>query len=259
MRFTKMNGIGNDYIFIDATDGESRVFSRERTVELCDRHFGIGGDGIVYIVKGAKARYGMKIFNADGSKAEMCGNALRCVAKYLRDRKGAGQKLEIETDAGLKTAEVRSDGKVVSCLGFAKGDFAPVKIFTDTEITGYKVSVGNPHFVIFCDDIEYMVAKYGKIISENAEFPNGTNVEFVRADIGNNRLHMRVYERGTGETLACGTGAAAVYETAFRAGFVGENAVIVLKGGELYLARDKGGEIIVTGNADYNFDGETAG
>lgn len=255
MNFTKMNGLGNDYIFIDGDKNQCN-FSRERIRRLCDRNYGIGGDGIIVVNKCHCADFSMKIFNSDGSDAEMCGNALRCLVKYvifnhLTDK----MNLTVSTKAGIRRASFRCDGQIDANMGNAK-------IFPSTTINGvegYIVDVGNPHFVIpVREKLDATFEKYAKSLSDNTTFfPNKTNVEVVAFDKISNKATMRVWERGAGETLACGTGASAVFAVGCMLGQLKENAELTLRGGKLLFRHDEKGEIIATGDAEINYIGTT--
>ncbi len=258
MRFTKMNGLGNDYIFLDGTK-ELPTLSRGDIIKLCDRNFGIGGDGVVVVTKSDKADLKMIIYNSDGSTAEMCGNALRCLAKYAYNNGITSDKyLKIETGGGMRFAKINSDGTVTANMRKPFSDFNLTKIPLETVIQGYKVNAGNPHFVVFCSSIDSLFDICGAKLSENTTyFPERTNVEFAKLSSSDNFAMVRVYERGSGETLACGTGATAVFEAAHHFGYLKDNAAIKLKGGTLYCSHNSKGEVLVTGDAEFNFTGET--
>lgn len=258
MHFTKMNGLGNDYIFIDCTE-KTVEFGPKQIVALCDRHFGIGGDGIVMITKSQSADFGMTIYNSDGSRAEMCGNALRCLAKFAYNNKLTREKyLKIETDGGMRFVKINSDGTVTANMRKPKSDFEPTIVRLDTSIQGYKVNTGNPHFVVFCTSFDEYFDEYAERLSNKTDvFPAKTNVEFVKVFPSDNKAVVRVYERGSGETLACGTGATAVFETAYKFGYLKDNATVVLKGGNLSLTHNSKGEVLVTGDAKFNYEGRT--
>ena len=242
MRFFKMNGLSNDYIFIDQEQFSGR--SPDLNIPfLCDRHKGIGSDGVVLFKKIDTYALSMKIFNVDGTEAEMCGNALRCL---IRHQNAIGKRVTVQTKAGIRSGVY--DGNAVS-INLGK----PVSYDTDFRnivinhkiYCGKKVNVGNPHFVIEKPYDETLA----KSISECKEyFPYRTNVEFItKSDDGYN---VRVYERGCGETLACGTGAAAVLVAS------GKNETVIhLLGGTLVCIKENE-EIIQIGSAEYNFEGE---
>ncbi len=273
MKFTKMHGCGNDYIYISCLTEE--VSSPELlSVKLSDRHFGIGGDGLVLICKSDIADAKMRMFNADGSEGKMCGNAIRCVAKYLYDN-GIVRKenLTIETLSGIKKLKLFTEnGKVTSvCVDMGKAEFAPDRIPVllegdriinqEVEIGNGKyritcVSMGNPHCVVFCDDVDEIdIEKTGPEFENAPIFPERVNTEFIKV-IDRNTLKMRVWERGSGETLACGTGACAAAVAAVENGFCpkGEEIRVILKGGDLSV-RYTNETVYMTGSAEKVFDG----
>lgn len=268
MKFTKMNGLGNDYVFV-YTESESIDNLGKAAKILSDRHKGVGGDGLVLIGKTSDADFSMRIFNSDGSEGEMCGNALRCVGKYAYE-KGLTDKTEltVKTLSGVKKLKLITDGnKVVSVganIGKAtlghkhNGEFVRRIEACGKIYQCYCVSVGNPHCVVYVGQYNEDTMKVGKALSENTRyFPERTNVEFVLIDSQRDTLTMRVYERGSGETLACGTGAAAAFYTSNRLRLVDESATVRLLGGNLRCELSSTGEIIQTGTADFNFEGET--
>ncbi len=211
MHFTKMHGLGNDYLYVY---GEVPADIAELSMRLSDRHFGAGSDGMIYIGPSEVADFTMRIFNADGSEAMMCGNGIRCVGKYVYD-KGLTDKttLAIETLSGIKQLGLQVEGGVVSAATVDMGTTMVGEDLTlsvgETEFTCTPVSVGNPHAVIFIDDAEQApVAMVGPLIEHHEAFPGGVNVEFVQV-ISERELRMRVWERGSGITMACGTGACA--------------------------------------------------
>ena len=211
MHFTKMHGLGNDYLYVY---GEVPSNIEELSTKLSERHFGAGSDGMIYISPSAIADFKMRIFNADGSEAKMCGNGIRCVGKYVYDKGYTDKKnLTVETLSGIKTLELGvSFGKVKS-VTVDMGQAVPAEDMTlniDGEtVVLTPVSVGNPHAVIFVDDIEKApLTTLGPKIEHHEAFSDGVNVEFVQV-LGNSELRMRVWERGSGVTMACGTGACA--------------------------------------------------
>ena len=270
--FVKMHGAGNDYIYIDLMKNKYDLdFSRLATY-IADRHFGVGGDGLVLIMKGSKADYRMRMFNIDGSEAEMCGNAIRCVAKYLFDYGyKEGDEVDIETLAGikkLKVLELDGEGKVKKVrvnMGrpTLEGEKIPINIdgapVVDVEILGYQgtaVSMGNPHIVFFVDEIsDKMVLQDGPEIEKHKLFPKKTNVEFVKV-LDKQNLEMRVWERGSGETLACGTGACATGVAAVLNGLTERKVNVHALGGILTVEWDENsGEVFLSGPAEEVFKG----
>ena len=260
MHFTKMHGLGNDYLYVYGEVPENIV---ELSRKLSDRHFGAGSDGMIYIAPSEKADFSMRIFNADGSEALMCGNGIRCVGKYVYD-KGYTEKtrLSVETLSGIKTLDMQtSGGKVKSVtvdMGKAlAGEDKELQV-GGTRITGVPVSVGNPHFVIFTDDIDSVPLELlGPKIEHYEAFPGGVNVEFVQV-LGDGKLRMRVWERGSGITMACGTGACASAAAAVKKGFIraDETAALVLDGGTLKSRVDSDGQVKMTGPAESIYEGE---
>lgn len=263
IHFTKMHGLGNDYIYVN-TDEYPIENPEEASIRWSRYHTGIGSDGLVLISRSEVADFKMRIFNADGSEAMMCGNASRCIGKYVYE-KGLTDKTEVtlETLSGIKTLRLQTSP--LSPLPNERGIVESVTVnmggyrHEPIEVQGYKgtaVNVGNPHVVIFVEDIEKIdVAKDGYAIEHDAMFPDRTNVEFVQV-IGDGQLRMRVWERGSGITQACGTGACAtaVAATVLMNGVNGEWH-IVMDGGALDI-EVKDGQILMTGPAAFVFEGE---
>ncbi len=272
LNFTKMHGLGNDYIYFygDVENPE------ELAVKLSDRHFGVGGDGIVLILPSDKADFRMRMFNADGSEGKMCGNATRCIGKYVYD-KGYTDKTEItlETLSGIKHLKLTvTDGKVtLVSVNMGNPILTPSEIPVNLEgenivdrkikVEGKEyavtcVSMGNPHCVIFgdIDPIDIDLPKIGPVFENLEIFPDRINTEFVKV-LGKNTLKMRVWERGSGETLACGTGACAVGVSAVLNGFAERNEDITVKllGGDLIINYDNDGTVWMTGPAEFVFEG----
>ena len=277
MKFTKMHGCGNDYIYIDCFK-ETVTNESELAVKLSDRHFGIGGDGIILIKKGVKADFEMVMYNADGSRAEMCGNAIRCVAKYVFDNGYTNEtSFSIESMGAVKYIDVAvEDGKVVSArvdMGapILKSCDVPVNsdkdkiinekiICADREFNMTCVSMGNPHAVMFIDEhpIDFDLNYYGAKFECNTDvFPNRVNAEFAKV-IDRKNIEMRVYERGTGETLACGTGTCATVVAAILNGYVDNDVTVHLIGGDLQIqwSGNENDSVFMTGPATYVFTGE---
>jgi len=261
MHFTKMQGLGNDYVYLDCTQGEPDDLPK-LAVEMADRHFGVGSDGLICVCSSEKADFRMKMFNADGSEGEMCGNGIRCVGKFVYD-KGLTEKrtVTIETLAGIKTLELTVEGREVIA---ATVDMGAPEIFEmrQLEIQGKKyeiqpVSMGNPHAVTFLNGIETLeLTAIGPLFENHPSFPNRTNTEFVEV-ISPTQLKMRVWERGSGETLACGTGACAVLVAAVLAEKAERSAVVQLLGGDLSIRWDReDGHVYMTGPAVTVFEGE---
>jgi len=268
--FTKMQGIGNDFIVIDCRSGMPGKGDRElasMSRRLCDRRFGIGADQILLLDNSGKADFRMRIFNADGSEVEMCGNGIRCCAKYIWDRQLSEKHvLEIETAAGIIRPEKIGDlVKVDMGSPVLEGRQIPVDldglvqdyplIIEDKTFNITCVSMGNPHAVIFVDDVDsFDVQRYGPRIETHTLFPRKVNVEFAQV-LDPQTVRMRVWERGAGETMACGTGASAVAVAANLKGMVQKKVTIRLLGGDLLIELDEGGHVYMTGPAEEVFEG----
>lgn len=254
-----MQGLGNDYLYIY---GEAPLNVSELAVKYSDRHFGVGSDGLIYISPSKVADFKMRIFNADGSEAKMCGNGIRCVGKYVYE-KGYTDKTEltIETLSGIKTLNLSAIyGKVKTVtvdMGKAVVSGDMLLRAADKEFTVTPVSVGNPHIVIFVSGVEnFPIDVYGKILGKHENFTDGVNVEF--AEVKDGYIRMRVWERGSGITLACGTGACATVSAAVKKGFVkaDEFTTVKLDGGELKI-KYSDEKVIMTGSAEFVAEGET--
>ena len=275
MRFTKMQGAGNDYVYVNCM--VERVNNPEQlAITVSNRNFGIGSDGLVLICPSEVADFRMRMFNADGSESQMCGNASRCVGKYVYE-KGLTSKecISLETLAGIKYLNLAvKDGKVETItvdMGIPelKPEKIPVKaagdmfVNRDVDINGHVlkmtcVSMGNPHAVIFVEDMDEIdIPSVGKMIENHCLFPEKTNVEFVQA-LQDDRFKMRVWERGAGETLACGTGACAALVAAILSGCTKQQqATIQLRGGNLDIQWDaETKHVFMTGGAIMVFEGE---
>jgi diaminopimelate epimerase len=271
--FTKMEGLGNDYVYIDSTEEDIRLTSKE-IAHISNRNFGVGSDGVIFIRKSPLADFKMDMYNSDGSYSEMCGNGIRCVGKYIYD-KGLTTKLNpiIETGKGLLELSLFLEQGRVNMVRVNMGNpiLKPAQIpvnvpeadsFTHTiQADGYTldfipVSMGNPHAVIFVDNADaFPVETIGPIIENHPLFPKRVNVEFV-SKIGENHFFQRTWERGAGETLACGTGACAVAVAANLQGEAGKQVQIDLKGGTLNIEWSSTGDIFMTGPAKFTFEGE---
>ncbi len=276
MKFTKMHGTGNDYVYVDLWT-ESVQDAVSAAIEVSHRHFGIGADGLILVAKSEQPGFAgrMIMYNADGSRGKMCGNGLRCVAKFLFDRKRTpGTEFDLETDAGPRHAVVfpGPDGRAERVrLSMGAPIFAPAEIpcgfpgeravdiplEVDGKVwRGTAVGMGNPHFVIFVDDVDsFPVEAVGKRIETHPLFPERVNVEFVQV-VGKDHLRQRTWERGSGETWACGTGASAVSVAAQLTGRAGSSVEIDLLGGRLSLSWDGAeGPVFMTGDAVEVFSG----
>ena len=261
LRFTKMHGCGNDYIYVNMMEN-TIADSHTVAIALSDRHKGIGSDGLVLIDRSPvpEADYAMRIFNADGSEAMMCGNASRCIGKYLYER-GLTDKTEIRllTLSGVKTLQLHLSGGIVEAVTVDMGE----PVFEDesqflagrSQGRGSFVSMGNPHYVIFTDDV-HQVAETGRTLEHHPAFPQRCNIEFacVQAD---GSIRTRVWERGSGITQACGTGACATAVAACLTGRAGRTSDIVMDGGTLHIEwREADNHVYMTGPAAFVFDGE---
>lgn len=274
MEFTKMHGLGNDFIVVA---GEPRLPDNapELAVKLCSRFFGIGADGLVYILPSEKADFMMRIVNSDGSEAEQCGNAIRCVAKYVYDHgMTAGSEITVETiGAGVQKVQLYVQGGKVATVRVDMGEPVlqgaqiPMTIDSETvidhpiEVDGrtFKftaVSMGNPHCVIYVDDaVNFDLAAWGPKLETHPLFPRRTNVEFVTVKT-RGYSDMRVWERGAGPTLACGTGACATLVSSVLNGLADRQGTVSLKGGDLYIEWDEAdNHVYMTGPAEEVFKG----
>ena len=261
--FIKMHGIGNDYIYIDALRGETPDYLKEEFLpdlsrKISDRHFGVGSDGLILILPSDIADFRMRIFNADGSEAKMCGNGVRCVGKYVYDLGFTDKKsISVETNSGIKYLDLITgeDGveSVIVDMGspFFKRSEIPVKGAPEEEmkdqilesdgkqfeVTG--VSMGNPHGVVYVNDVDNLdLPKIGPSLEKNSVWPDRANIEFVKV-LGPEEIKIRVWERGSGETLACGTGACASAVASFRKGLTKPQVTVHLRGGSLKISYDE--------------------
>ena len=275
MRFTKMQGAGNDYVYVNCFE-QTVENAPELARRISDRHFGVGSDGLILIAPSDVADVQMIMYNADGSRAQMCGNGIRCVGKYAHDR-GLTDKtvLTVETLAGIKTLTLHlgPDGQTESVtVDMGEPELAPEKIPVRAdgaravdipiEAAGQTrratcVSMGNPHAVIFVNDVDSLdLPKIGPEFEHHALFPERTNTEFCQV-LPDGALKMRVWERGAGETLACGTGACATLVAANLTERSGRTATLKLRGGDLAISWDvQNNHIFMTGPATFVFDGE---
>ncbi len=275
MKFTKMHGIGNDYIYFNCFE-EKIDNPNELAIRLSDRHFGIGGDGIVLIMPSETCDFRMRMFNADGSEGKMCGNATRCIGKYVYE-KGLTDKTRftLETLSGVKVLDLDvKDGSVQSVtvdMGKAVFTAKDIPVIAETDevveapltVDGKEsivtcVSMGNPHCVIFTEGIAgFDLEKIGPSYENHPAFPERINTEFAEY-IDENHLNMRVWERGSGETLACGTGACATVSAAVKTGRCKPDTFVKVKliGGELEIMYKSDGTVIMKGPAAFSFEGE---
>lgn len=274
LEFIKMHGLGNDYVYMNAINQNIKN-RNELAKKVSDRHYGIGSDGLILICESNVADFRMQMFNSDGTEAEMCGNGIRCVGKYVYDNGFTNKNnLTIETLAGIKKLKLITKDKKVEKVKVDMGEpiFEPEKIpviskenpvkglnlnLLDRSFKFTCISMGNPHAVTFIDDEinNFDVEKYGKEAEKNEAFPKRTNVEFINM-INKNKIKMRVWERGAGETLACGTGACASAVAAILNGYTDRNIFVELLGGILEIEwNKKDNHIYMTGPATTVFKG----
>ncbi len=274
MKFTKMEGCGNDYVYVDCT-----VTALENPGEISkkvsDRHYGIGSDGLILIKKSDKADFFMEMYNSDGSQSQMCGNGIRCVGKYVYDNRLTDKtEVSIDTLAGIKYLKLNvKDGYVTDVtvdMGRPELEAKKVPVVADeekviakkvniggTEYSMTCVSMGNPHAIVFVDSVKDIdIEKTGPLFENDSMFPERTNTEFIEI-VDRKTLKMRVWERGAGETLACGTGACAALVAAVLNGYADEEASLILLGGTLHIKWDrKEDKVYMQGPATTVFTGE---
>ena len=276
MKFTKMHGCGNDYIYVDGTKEILTPQEKPEVVRrLSDRHFGIGGDGVIFINPSKEVDFEMEMYNMDGSRAEMCGNGIRCVAKFVYD-KGLTDKTSISViscgkikyltltveNGKVSTVEVNMGSPILKAENIPVISDKEEVIGDEIEVDGeiYKmtcVSMGNPHAVVFMDEVEGLpLEKMGPLFENHVRFPKRINTEFVKV-LDENTVEMRVWERGTGETLACGTGACATVVACVLNGLTKEQVTVKLLGGNLQIQWDRESNLVyMTGPATTVFEGE---
>ncbi|MEG4806778.1 diaminopimelate epimerase [Microcoleus sp. F8-D3] len=274
IEFAKYQGLGNDFILIDNRHSLEPAITPEQAVDLCDRHFGIGADGAIFALPGQNdTDYTMRIFNSDGSEPEMCGNGIRCLAKFIADLEGSEAKTQyrIHTLAGVITPELRSDGQVKVDMGVPRLLAAEIPttlaaadakvIDVPIEVAGKSwsvtcVSMGNPHCITFVEDVAAVALEtVGPQFEHNQAFPQRTNTEFIQV-IRSDYVKMRVWERGAGVTLACGTGACAAVVAGVLVGKCDRATAVELPGGVLEIEwAEVSGRIYMTGPAQRVFTG----
>lgn len=275
MEFTKMHGIGNDYVYVNCFK-EQVENPGELAIRVSDRHFGIGSDGLILIKPSDRADFEMAMYNADGSEGAMCGNGIRCVAKYVYDYGLTDQtRIRVDTKSGIKVLDltIGEDGKVSFVrvnMGSPELTAAKIPIISEREqvvaepvevggvtyaITG--VSMGNPHAVVYLEDVKGLdIEKVGPLFEHHERFPDRINTEFIRVTDREN-LEMRVWERGSGETLACGTGACAAAVASMVNGYTEDEVTVHLLGGDLRVRWDREENLVyMTGPAAVAFEGE---
>ncbi|MGR3173493.1 MAG: diaminopimelate epimerase [Candidatus Scalindua sp.] len=273
MKFTKMQGIGNDYVYVNCFE-ESVADPTKLAIAISDRHFGVGSDGLILIMPSQVADARMRIFNADGSEAQMCGNGIRCVAKYLYESGlKRSERMTIETSAGLKAIELTVSNDTVSQVKVEMG--TPRLLRNEIPMSGKNtqvineplrvgeetlnitcVSMGNPHCIIFVDDVaSVQLNVIGKAIENHGLFPERINAHFVQ-QVSKNKIKMRTWERGSGETLACGTGAVATGVACVLNKLTERVVYVQLPGGELRVEWTEDNKTYMTGPAEFVFTGQ---
>jgi diaminopimelate epimerase len=269
LRVWKYQATGNDFVMTYDPD-DLRPLGADEVRALCDRRFGIGADGSIRVTGAAEGSPFMDYRNADGSLAEMCGNGLRCVAMLLHDvEDAAGSSFDVETRSGVRRVELASDGRITVDMGepnFTKAAIPmrgpawetylrePLDLGGGVVVSASAVSMGNPHLVLFVDDDpeRFHVAHIGAVLERDDRFPEGTNVEFAK--VGETEIVARVWERGSGETMACGSGACAIAVAANEAGVAGPRSFVRFPGGVLEVERTDAGSVLLTGPASRVFE-----
>jgi diaminopimelate epimerase len=252
-----MHGLGNDFVLIDSRKEKlGDLDLKKLAVDLCDRHFGVGADGLLIVWPSQKAHYRMQVINADGSEAEMCGNGIRCFARYVYETDQLKEELiSVETPAGIILPAIILDNG--ACAG-VEVDMGEPKDHGQVKLGGYtfqKISMGNPHAVAFVDHLnEVELAETGPLVENDAEFPERTNVEFVQI-VNDKEFGLEVWERGVGETLACGTGACAAAVASHLAGKTGRHVIAHLPGGDLDIEWTEENHVLMRGPAAKVFEG----
>lgn len=276
--FCKMQATGNDFIIIDCLNQTFRFSYSNLTKFLCDRRYGVGADGVIFIEKSNIAEYKMRIFNQDGTEAGMCGNGIRCLAKYLYEENLVDVKnFKIETLSGIKEIEIIVENRTVVYVKVSMGnpvfEFNKIPVIfpnviekeleslkiniEDKEYIGFPMSMGNPHCVIFEEDLKNLkLEEIGSIIENYKYFPNKTNVEFVKV-MNRNKIKVMVWERGVGRTLGCGTGACSATVVSILKNYINNEVVVELEGGIVKVKYDVDtNSVILMGNAEKVFKGE---
>ena len=271
--FSKYHGLGNDFILIDNRHSAEPILTSEQAVKWCDRNFGIGADGVIFLLAEANGEHRMRIFNSDGSEPEMCGNGIRCLAKFMQDLNipTTGSKYQIQTGAGLIVPQMDADGQVTVDMG--KPFLTATEIPTTLRDSDHKVinvplevggktwnvttvSMGNPHCMTFVDDVDMIpLAEIGVLFEHHPVFPKRTNTEFVEV-VNRGYVKMRVWERGAGATLACGTGACATVVAGVLNDLCDRTCTVNLPGGDLKTQwSEESDRILMTGPATLVFTG----
>ncbi len=275
IEFTKYHGLGNDFILIDNRSSSTPVITPEEAVKLCDRHFGIGADGVIFALPGTNnTDYTMRIFNCDGSEPEMCGNGIRCFAGFVADLEGESRnkdKYQIHTLAGVITPQLMPDGQVKVDMGLPRllaGEIPTTLVSADEKVINIPlqvagkswdvtcVSMGNPHCITFVEDVAAIpLEAIGPEFEHHPAFPQRINTEFVEV-VRRDYVKMRVWERGAGITLACGTGACATLVAVVLTGKCDRTATVELPGGPLLIEWSDEGRLYMTGPAEKVFAGK---
>ena len=271
--FSKYHGLGNDFILIDNRNSAEPILTSEQAVKWCDRNFGIGADGVIFLLTEANGEHRMRIFNSDGSEPEMCGNGIRCLAKFMQDLNipTTDSKYQIQTGAGLIVPQMDADGQVTVDMG--KPFLTAAEIPTTLRDSDHKVinvplevggntwnvttvSMGNPHCMTFVDDVDTIpLAEIGVLFEHHPVFPKRTNTEFVEV-VNRGYVKMRVWERGAGATLACGTGACATVVAGVLNDLCDRTCTVNLPGGDLKIQwSEESDRILMTGPATLVFTG----
>ncbi len=274
LAFTKYQGLGNDFILVDNRQQETPLISAEQAIQLCDRHFGIGADGVIFVLPATEiADYTMRIYNSDGSEPEMCGNGIRCLARFVADLEGKaeiGKSYRIQTLAGIMMPKLEENGQVTVDMGTPCLQAAEIPTTLgnpDDKIINYPLSVagqnwqvtcvsmGNPHCITFVNEVEHLdLATLGPQFEHHPHFPQRTNTEFIEV-VHPNYLKMRVWERGAGATLACGTGACAAVVAGVLTQKSDRHCTVELPGGCLNIEWSEKGHLYMTGPAKAVFEG----
>lgn len=274
MKFVKMHGIGNDFIIVDGFKEKVPKDLKNTSIKLCDRHFGIGADGLVFALPSDKADIRMMIYNSDGSEAEMCGNAIRCFAKFVYEQGYINkQEFGVETLAGIMVPRLVIEDGAILAVTVDMGEPSlerssipmtgpegkvvnePLEVL-DTTVNVTSLLLGVPHTIVFVDNVaEFDLFKYGPVMEKHPAYPRKTNVSFVEV-VNNEEMKYRVWERGAGLTLACGTGACSALVAAVLNNKTGRKAKIHLPGGDLVIEWAENDHVYMTGPAKASFSGE---
>ncbi len=261
VNFTKMHGLGNDFMVIDNTKGDI-LLTKKQIQTLADRHFGIGFDQLLMVESSQEFDFGYRIFNANGFEVEQCGNGARCFARFVRKKSlSSANPLKVETQAGVIELSINADNSVTVAMG--KPSFEPSKIglllekSDNYQLEGFElgaVSMGNPHLVMIVDDINIDIKTTAIILQNSTKLKNSANIGFMQI-VNQDEIRLRVYERGAGETLACGSGACAATAYGVKIGRLNARVVVHLSGGQVHVTHTKQGSILLSGPAEFVFEG----